>query len=942
RYFGFHALLSNTEGGLVNGDRLGDDYAMYSGVEDPRFKMVTHDMDTILSLGQVQRTIFAATNIPALRRMIYHPDILPRYFEQLRDMIQNVLHSPRAEMALRESLRGVSSENDIQRMLQFLQARGDYVLSLIPNEVTVSPFLESGRDYWETDSASLALVGTANYDAQSVTVNGRIATLSTDRSWQYGNYVTTIVSTSSTWRYLDNGSNQGTAWRELDFVPDNSWGEGQSQLGYGDNDERTVVGFGDDPNNKHVTTYFRHEFNIPDASQYLTMDMGIIRDDGAAVYLNGQEIARLSLPDNADYQTLASDNLTGGSERSYTFIDLDPALLNDGKNVIAVEIHQAAVDSDDISMQLFVRGRYQPRNVTDLVPGVNRVTVRSMSGPDGTGEVLDETHLDVWYKGGTPTTVSGTLPSGQTTWTTANSPYLVTSDVVVPADGTLVIEPGTSVYFAPDTELRIEGMLEANGTADARIRFTAAPGQALVADEPGGRPGLPAAPPKWDGIHLVDSRAANSIRYVDVEHAQDSEGSIGVINSNAVISNVTVAGTHIRMIYGSNASMILENSVFPDMFAENESPAALGLDNISEHVKLIGRPPRDTGQLIIRNNVFGSNKGHNDVIDADSYQKGQGPLLQIIGNWFRGAGDELLDLGGDVYVAENFFQNVFKDDETSDRGYANAISTGDAGTDTTIVVARNVFYDVDHAINLKNSAATIFENNTVVTVHPDFNDRFNNPNVGSAINLYVDEPGARPGRGAYAAGNIFYDVPRVFGNADLPDETVSSLRLVGNVLDANVANSSVASRPGTVLNLGSQNRIGDARVSGIAAGDISLHAGSAAFNAYLGQDAGADVPPGAWITSSVQSPTAADTVQFTVGGPGIFAYQYRVNGGAWSDVRDIGNGFDGVNTVRTDTLTLSGLTNGNYVVEVQGQDFAGNWISQHLDSIEFAVQSNTS
>ena len=36
-------------------------------------------------------------------------------------------------------------------------------------------------------------------------------------------------------------------------------------------------------------------------------------------------------------------------------------------------------------------------------------------------------------------------------------------------------------------------------------------------------------------------------------------------------------------------------------------------------------------------------------------------------NYFSGTGDELCDLGGDVFLSENIFLNVFKDDETSDR-----------------------------------------------------------------------------------------------------------------------------------------------------------------------------------------------------------------------------------------------------------------------------------
>ena len=72
---------------------------------------------------------------------------------------------------------------------------------------------------------------------------------------------TTIVPAGSTWKYLDNGSNQGTAWRAAGFN-DSSWSSGPAELGYGDGDENTVVGFGPDSSNKYRTTYFRKTFNV--------------------------------------------------------------------------------------------------------------------------------------------------------------------------------------------------------------------------------------------------------------------------------------------------------------------------------------------------------------------------------------------------------------------------------------------------------------------------------------------------------------------------------------------------------------------------------------------------------------------------------------------------------------------------------------------------------
>ena len=41
-----------------------------------------------------------------------------------------------------------------------------------------------------------------------------------------------FVITGETWKYLDNGSDQGTAWRNVTY-DDSAWANGPSQLGYG-------------------------------------------------------------------------------------------------------------------------------------------------------------------------------------------------------------------------------------------------------------------------------------------------------------------------------------------------------------------------------------------------------------------------------------------------------------------------------------------------------------------------------------------------------------------------------------------------------------------------------------------------------------------------------------------------------------------------------------
>ena len=190
------------------------------------------------------------------------------------------------------------------------------------------------------------------------------------------------LGAGSSWRYLDDGSDQGVAWRTLGFN-DGSWLSGSGQLGYGDGDESTIVDFGPSSSNKYITTWFRQNFTVLDASRVIDTTIHLLADDGAIVYVNGTEVVRSNMPAGAiNSSTLASSTVGGGAESRYTNYVLDPAVLVTGTNLIAVEVHQKSVGSSDISFDLSLSGTAYPGTSGEPV------AVPLLTGFDTVDEVL--------------------------------------------------------------------------------------------------------------------------------------------------------------------------------------------------------------------------------------------------------------------------------------------------------------------------------------------------------------------------------------------------------------------------------------------------------------------------------------------------------------------------------------------------------------------------
>jgi hypothetical protein len=551
--------------------------------------------------------------------------------------------------------------------------------------------------------------------------------------------------------------------------------------------------------------------------------------------------------------------------------------------------------------------------------------------------------------GGTPTNI---------VWATVNSPFHVTTDVTIPTGSTLTIEPGVTVFVDKNKHIVVNGKVNIVGTANRHITLSGVPGLPLEADP--ADPGLPMTTQKWGGLWIVNSMdPANIVSYVDFVDAQDvlssggnatSRGCIEMVESELTIDHCTFRGTHLHMIYGVHSSTTIQYCTFPDMFAASETPGAL--NNVAEHVKLTGKFPVG-GHCIIRYNTFGGNKGHNDVVDVDS---GTLPaaIVQIIGNVFNGqTGDEDCDMGGDAYLEGNIFSHGTKDQyNTSSAGYASAFSTGDVpGVSSDVVAVRNIFWDMDHATALKSLTGAIFEHNTAYKLHATFNDASGRPQRASVVTFVVPEEGSSPGDGAYLGNNIFWSLPNVLGQPDVGtggNGTVTTkLQADYNELDPAIPTAAGVNHPGGFFSLGVNNFTGNPLMVDPDNGNFALAGDSPARGATLfGQDLGAVVPGGAWITGEPPAQTPSTSASLTVGGPGIFAYKWKLDNGAWSAAIPIDPAFPisfprTAATKRTAQLALSGLTNGPHTVSVIGQNFAGAWQDEAAATISQAWTVNT-
>ena len=522
-----------------------------------------------------------------------------------------------------------------------------------------------------------------------------------------------------------------------------------------------------------------------------------------------------------------------------------------------------------------------------LRAGINRVLVQAM-GVDGS-EAARKT-IDIWYDNGTTNNVSSSIGE-DTTWTAASGPYHVATNIAVQASATLTIEPGTTVYFAREMGLTIQGRLVAEGTEGRRIRFTRLPGPENITNS-------------WSGLKFEPSAQTNSLAFLDIEGAGWDGPSIAVTRSTLLADGLTFSGTTRALLALDEASLHLKNSILP---------------TLSDAGHIRGGPMPPNGFVIIERNLFGGTTLRNDIIHFTGARR-PGPVLQILDNVFTAASDDVLDLdGADAHVEGNIFMHVHKNNsEPGDT--SSAISFGETGGYAPHVVAvRNLFYDVDHAALVKEGAFLTLVNNTVVGVSLGLVD-FSEP-VGDG----------RPGAGAFLDGNIYWNPDGYAGvnfENRFPANGQVALTVQRSILfgaDGIASGLDNLRLDPHLANLGTNSFWQSLR------SDWRLLPGSPAIGSGPnGLDRGALVAAGASIAGEPRSPTRSTGATLTIGGPGIVEYRYRLNSGSFSTEP----------AAVTQPIVLSNLAPGIYTVEVLGRNSAGVWQSSPTFSKSWTVDGN--
>ncbi|MFT4628682.1 MAG: hypothetical protein ACI8PZ_007378 [Myxococcota bacterium] len=160
-----------------------------------------------------------------------------------------------------------------------------------------------------------------------------------------------LVPRAAEWRWHTSLEGPGPDWATPEY-DDAAWSVGPAPLGFGDAHIVTALPEGDDLA-RYRAAWFRTTFDLDDADAAIAIVGSLLRDDGAVLWVNGEEVYRNRMPDGpVGADTFALLAVSGADETRYVPWAASNGALRTGLNVLAVEIHQANPSGGDLGFDL--------------------------------------------------------------------------------------------------------------------------------------------------------------------------------------------------------------------------------------------------------------------------------------------------------------------------------------------------------------------------------------------------------------------------------------------------------------------------------------------------------------------------------------------------------------------------------------------------------------
>jgi len=161
-----------------------------------------------------------------------------------------------------------------------------------------------------------------------------------------------LISNGAAYKYKIGSSSISSDWNQPGF-DDSGWQTGYGGIGYGDNDDQTTI-------EACTSVYLRFTFSINDTAALKELSLFTDFDDGFRAYVNGGLFASVNLGSHSTSTTWDQVTERPHEAEMYRWVEARVPCyyigkefikghFKNGQNVLAIEVHNDAVNGSDLS-----------------------------------------------------------------------------------------------------------------------------------------------------------------------------------------------------------------------------------------------------------------------------------------------------------------------------------------------------------------------------------------------------------------------------------------------------------------------------------------------------------------------------------------------------------------------------------------------------------------